>query len=256
MKLTTKIIAILMALVMALAFTACSGSKEKAVLSMATEATFPPYEFYDGDTIVGIDVEIAGAIAEKLGMTLEVTDIAFDSIIPGVQSGKYDIGMAGMTVSEDRMKDVDFSDSYATGIQVLIVGPDSPITTVDDLFADGANYTIGTQTGTTGFLYATWDIQDEGLGTVTSYAKTTDAIEALKTGKVDCVLLDNEPAKALVAANADAGLKILDTEYVVEDYAIAMAKGNTELQQKVNNALRELIADGTVQKILDKYITD
>lgn len=223
-----------------------------SVLYMATEATFQPYEYYDGDEIVGIDVEIAQAIAEKLGMTLEVTDIAFDSIIPGLQAGKYDIGMAGMTVTEERLEEVNFSDSYATGVQVVIVKDGGAITSVDDLFADGANTVVGTQTGTTGFLYATWDIEDEGLGTVKSFAKTTDAVEALKNGQVDCVILDNEPAKALVAANE--GLSILDTEYAVEDYAIAIAKENTELLEKVNGALAELIADGTVQGILDKYI--
>ena len=224
------------------------------VLSMATEATFPPYEYYDGDAIVGIDVEIAQAIADKLGLELQVTDIAFDSIIPGVQSGKYDLGLAGMTVTDERLEQVNFSDSYATGVQVVIVKEGGKVTSVDDLFADGASNVIGTQTGTTGFLYATWDIQDAGLGEVKSFAKTTDAVEALKNGQVDCVILDNEPAKALVAANEDAGLSILDTEYAVEDYAAAISKDNTALLEAVNGALKELIADGTVQSILDKYI--
>ena len=224
------------------------------VLSMATEATFPPYEYYDGDAIVGIDVEIAQAIADKLGLELQVTDIAFDSIIPGVQSGKYDLGLAGMTVTDERLEQVNFSDSYATGVQVVIVKEGGKVTSVDDLFADGASNVIGTQTGTTGFLYATWDIQDAGLGEVKSFAKTTDAVEALKNGQVDCVILDNEPAKALVAANEDAGLSILDTEYAVEDYAAAISKDNTALLEAINGALKELIADGTVQSILDKYI--
>ena len=224
------------------------------VLSMATEATFPPYEYYDGDAIVGIDVEIAQAIADKLGLELQVTDIAFDSIIPGVQSGKYDLGLAGMTVTDERLEQVNFSDSYATGVQVVIVKEGGKVTSVDDLFADGASNVIGTQTGTTGFLYATWDIQDAGLGEVKSFAKTTDAVEALKNGQVDCVILDNEPAKALVAANEGAGLSILDTEYAVEDYAAAISKDNTALLEAVNGALKELIADGTVQSILDRYI--
>ena len=224
------------------------------VLSMATEATFPPYEYYDGDAIVGIDVEIAQAIADKLGLELQVTDIAFDSIIPGVQSGKYDLGLAGMTVTDERLEQVNFSDSYATGVQVVIVKEGGKVTSVDDLFADGASNVIGTQTGTTGFLYATWDIQDAGLGEVKSFAKTTDAVEALKNGQVDCVILDNEPAKALVAANEGAGLSILDTEYAVEDYAAAISKDNTALLEAVNGALKELIADGTVQSILDKDI--
>ena len=195
---------------------------------------------------------IAQAIADKLGLKLEVTDIAFDSIIPGIQTGKYDMGMAGMTVTDERKEQVNFSDSYATGVQVVIVKDDSPITSVDDLFADGASTVVGTQAGTTGFIYATSDIEDAGLGTVKSFGKTTDAVEALKNGQVDCVILDNEPAKALVAANE--GLHILDTEYAVEDYAIAIAKENTDLLEKVNKALSELTADGTLQSIVDKYI--
>jgi polar amino acid transport system substrate-binding protein len=157
-----------------------------------------------------------------------------------------------MTVTEERQQSVDFSDSYATGVQVIIVTEDSPITCADDLFGDG-NYTIGVQNATTGDLYCTWDIEDEGLGTVQRYNKGADAVQALITGKVDCVVIDNEPAKAFVAANE--GLTILDTEYVTEDYAIALAKGSS-LTEPVNAALQELIADGTVQSILDKYIGD
>ena len=274
-----KLVTLILALALTLSLAACgggnastSGSTSSAgsdaassseagfttavdgVLSMATEATFPPYEYYDGDAIVGIDVEIAQAIADKLGLELQVTDIAVDSIIPGVQSGKYDLGLAGMTVTDERLEQVNFSDSYATGVQVVIVKEGGKVTSVDDLFADGASNVIGTQTGTTGFLYATWDIQDAGLGEVKSFAKTTDAVEALKNGQVDCVILDNEPAKALVAANEGAGLSILDTEYAVEDYAAAISKDNTALLEAVNGALKELIADGTVQSILDKYI--
>ena len=252
-----KLSALLLAVILVLSLAACASTakndepapdaSEAAKLTMATEATFPPYEYYDGDAIVGIDVEVAQAIADKLGMELEVTDIAFDSIIPGIQTGKYDMGMAGMTVTDERKEQVNFSDSYATGVQ-----DDGPITSVDDLFADDANTVVGTQAGTTGFIYATSDIEDAGLGTVKSFGKTTDAVEALKNGQVDCVILDNEPAKALVAANE--GLHILDTEYAVEDYAIAIAKENTELLEKVNKALSELTADGTLQSIVDKYI--
>jgi polar amino acid transport system substrate-binding protein len=228
------------------------NTAEAGHLIMATNAEFPPYEYYEGDEVVGIDAEIAAAIAEKLGLTLEIQDMAFDSIIPALTSGKADVGLAGMTVTEDRLQSVDFSDSYATGVQVIIVTEDSPITSADDLFGDG-NYTIGVQNATTGDLYCTWDIEDEGLGTVQRYNKGADAVQALITGKVDCVVIDNEPAKAFVAANE--GLKILDTEYVSEDYAIALAK-DSDLTESVNAALNELIADGTVQSILDKYIGD
>ena len=221
-------------------------------LVMATNAEFPPYEYYENNEVVGIDAEIAAAIAEKLGMELVIEDMAFDSIIPAVTSGKADVGLAGMTVTEDRLQSVDFSTSYATGIQVIIVGEDSPITCADDLFGDG-NYTIGVQLATTGDLYCTWDIEDEGLGTVERFNKGADAVAALVAGKVDCVVIDNQPAKAFVEANE--GLQILDTEYAVEDYAIALAKGS-ELTAEVDAALQELIADGTVQAILDKYISE
>ena len=254
---------ILCVLLMALCLTACAGTPtveqdqqapEKEVLVMATEATFEPYEFYDGDTIVGIDVEIAKAIGEKLGKEVEVVDIAFDSIIPGVQTGKYDFGMAGMTVTEERLKEINFSDSYATGVQVIIVNEDSAITTVDDLFADGAYNVVGTQTGTTGYLYATWDIAEAepSLGEVKDYAKTTDAAQALVNKQIDCIMLDNEPAKAIVAKNP--GLKILDSEYAIEDYAIAISKENEALLNDINGALNALKADGTIDAIVKKYI--
>ena len=171
-------------------------------LHMGTNAEFPPYEFYDGDNIVGIDAEVAALIADKLGMKLVIDDMAFDSIIIAVQTGKADMGMAGMTVTDERLLSINFTQSYAKGVQVVIVAEGSPITTVDDLFADGANYVIGVQTGTTGDLYSTWDIEDEGLGTVQRFNKGADAVQALVTGKVDCVIIDNEPAKAYVAANS------------------------------------------------------
>ena len=162
------------------------------------------------------------------------------------------MGMAGMTVTDERLEEVNFSDSYATGVQVVIVNKDSEIKTVDDLFGD-KNYTIGVQTGTTGDLYSTWDIEDEGLGKVSRFNKGADAVEALKIGKVDCVIIDNEPAKAFVAESEN--LVILDTAYAEEEYAIAVSKDNTELLDSINNALKELTEDGTLQKIVDKYIS-
>ena len=194
-----------------------------------------------------IDAEIAQAIADKLGMKLEIVDTEFDSIIPGVQSGKFDMGMAGMTVTDERLESVNFSDTYAKGVQVIIVTEDSAITSVDDI---NENTKIGCQVATTGSIYAQ---DDYGTDAVSEYSKGADAVQALLAGKVDCVIIDNEPAKAFVAENE--GLKILDTTYVEEDYAICFNKDNTELQEKVNGALKELIADGTVQTILDKYIS-
>jgi len=252
-----KIIALIMAAAMMVCVLAGCGGKgadtvEKGYLIMATNAEFPPYEYIENNKVVGIDVDISAAIAEKLGLELKVENMEFDSIISSVKGGKVDIGAAGMTVTPERLEEVNFTTSYATGVQVVIVTEDSPITTVDDLFAEGANHTIGVQLATTGDLYSTWDIEDEGLGTVDRYNKGADAVMALKSGKVDCVIIDNEPAKAFVAENE--GLKILDTEYAVEDYAIAISKKNEDLLEAVDKALQELIADGTVASIVNKYI--
>lgn len=222
-------------------------------LIMATNAAFPPYEYVEGGQVAGIDAEIAAAIADKLGLELQIDDMEFDSITEAVKGGKADIGLAGMTVTPDRQEEVDFTVSYATGVQVIIVTEDSDITSADDLLAEGANHVVGVQRNTTGDLYTTDDIEKAGLGTIDRYSKGTEAIQALKTGKVDCVVIDNEPAKAFVA-EVD-GLKILDTEYITEDYAAAMNKENPALYEAVNAALQELIADGTVQGIIDKYIT-
>lgn len=223
---------------------------EKGKLIMATNAEFPPYEYKEGDKIVGIDAEVAQLIADKLGLELEIADVQFDSIIPGVQSGKYDMGMAGMTVTDERKEKVNFSDSYATGIQVVIVKEDSDIKSIDDL--EGKK--IGAQQGTTGYIYASDTPENGGYGeeNVIGYDSGAVAVEALKNGKIDCVIIDNEPAKAFVAANA--GLKILETEFTVEDYAICFSKSNNALKDKVNAALKELIADGSVKKVVDKYI--
>lgn len=227
------------------------GNKETeaagGVLTMATNAEFPPYEYHDGGDIVGIDIEVAEAIAEKLGMTLEVEDIAFDSIIPEIQSGKADIGMAGITVDEDRLKNVDFTDTYATASQVIIVKEDSQIAGPDDL---KGKY-IGVQLGTTGDLYAT-DYEADG-STIERYSKGFEAVQAMKQGKIDAVVIDEEPAKVFVAETE--GIKILDEALTVEEYAIAVKKGNTELLEKVNGALAELKDSGELQTIIDKYIT-
>jgi polar amino acid transport system substrate-binding protein len=250
---------ILVALMLVTMLVGCAGKKdgelntvEKGKLIMATNAAFPPYEYIEGDGFAGIDVEVATAIAEKLGLELEIADMEFDSIVESVKNGKADIGLAGMTITPERQEIVNFTTSYATGVQVIIVKEGSPITSVDDLFADGASHTIGVQRNTTGDLYTTWDLEDEGKATINRYSKGSEAVQALLTGKVDCVVIDNEPAKAFVEANE--GLVILDTEYVEEQYAAIVSKSNSELYDAVNKALNELIADGTVQKIIDKYI--
>lgn len=227
--------------------TAAEAEAAGGVLIMSTNAEFPPYEYHDGGEIVGIDVEVARALAEKMGMTLEVEDIAFDSIIPQVQSGKADIGVAGMTVNEDRLKNVDFTNPYTTASQVIIVKEDSEIAGPDDL----AGKFIGVQLGTTGDIYAS-DYEEEG-STIERYSKGFEAVQAMMQDKIDAVVIDQEPAKVFVSQNE--GIKILDEALTEEEYAIAVKKGNTELLDKLNTALAELKEAGEIQKILDKYIS-
>ncbi|MGM9578414.1 MAG: ABC transporter substrate-binding protein [Evtepia sp.] len=267
-----KILSILMAAAMLLsvcALTACGSQEEPApaeegtetvepaeagelttvtegVLTMSTNAAFPPYEMTnDAGKFEGIDVEIAQAIAEKLGLELQVDDMDFDAALMAAQNGKSDMVMAGVTVNEERLAVMDFSDSYATGVQVIIVKEGSDVT-LDNL----GDQMIGVQRGTTGEIYCT---DDYGTDHVTSYDNGITAVQALQNGQVDCVVIDKAPAQAFVAANT--GLTILDTEYVTENYAIGFAKGNTALVEAVNAALAELTEDGTVQAILDKYIS-
>ena len=243
-----KILVTVMALTMGLSMmtmSACGGAKDDNVLTMATNAAFPPYEFIDGDEIVGIDAEIAAELSKKLDMELQIDDMDFNSIITAVQTGKADIGLAGMTKTEERLKNVDFSHTYATGVQVIVVREDSDINSPDDLNGK----MIGAQESTTGCIYCQDDYGEEN---VQAFTTGTNAIEALVKGKVDCVVIDNEPAKAFVKAND--GLKILETEYVTEEYAIAVAKGNTELLDKINKALDEMKDDGTLDNIINKYI--
>lgn len=241
-----KILALVMVTVLALAMVACGGTTEKEVLTMGTNAAFPPYEFVDeNNNVVGIDAEIAQAVAEKLGMELEIKDMAFDSLITAVSTGSIDVALAGMTVTPERAESVNFSDSYATGIQVVIVKEDSAIASIEDL--DGKK--IGVQSGTTGDIYCADDYGEENIA---RYDNGALAVAALQNGQVDCVVIDNEPAKAFVEANE--GLKILDTEYITENYAAAIAKENTELLEKFNAALAELKAEGKLDEIIGKYI--
>ena len=215
-------------------------------LTMSTNAAFPPYESTDDNgNFVGIDIDVAAAIAEKLGLELQVDDMDFDAALLAAQNGKSDMVMAGVTVTEDRQLVMDFSDSYATGIQSIIVKEDSDIASPDDL----ADKMIGTQRGTTGYIYCSDDFGDEH---VTPYDNGLTAVQALVNGQVDAVVIDNAPAKEFVEANP--GLKILDTAYAEEDYAIGVAKGNTAMLDAINTALEELKNDGTLQAIVDKHI--
>ncbi len=244
MKKFARIIALVMAVaLMATLFASCK--KEDNVLKMGTNAAFPPYEYYEGDKIVGIDAEIGALIAEKLGMELEIVDMDFNGIIAAVQNGSIDMGMAGMTKDPDREKSVNFSTSYATGVQVVIVKEGSAIKSIDDL----KGKKIGVQEATTGDSYATSDFGEEA---VKRYVNGAAAVQDLQNGSIDAVIIDNEPAKAFVAANE--GLTILETEYTVEEYAIAVSKDDPELLEKINDAIAELKEEGKIDEIINKYI--
>lgn len=252
-----NVIAMVGIVCMAALLTACAGSGAKkettaeakegagTKLVMVTNAEFPPYEFYENNQIVGIDADIAKAIAQKLGMELEIRDMAFESIIPAVESGKADFAVAGLTVSKDRQSNVDFTDTYANATQVVIVKEDSQIKTLADL--EGKK--IGVQTGTTGDVDA-GNIKD---AVVQRFNKGMDGVMSLTQGKIDAVIIDRQPAKVFVKSNA--GLKILDETFEEEEYAIAVKKGNTQLQEKMNGAIKELKESGELKKIVDKYIT-
>ena len=230
---------------------ACGGKKEEEkkaeedkTLVMATNAEFPPYEYYEGEEVVGIDVDIAKAVAEELGMELKIEDMAFDSVIPAVSSGKADIALAGLTVTDERKENLNFTDTYAKATQVIIVKEDSAIAGPDDL--EGKK--IGVQLGTTGDLYAS-DIKD---AEVEQYNKGFEAVQATMQGKIDAVIIDSEPAKEFVAEAE--GLKILDEAFTEEEYAIGIAKDNDELLEKVNKALKSLKESGKLDEIVAEYI--
>ena len=255
-----RIFALALAVLMVMSVFAGCGKKsddsglnlvEAGKLIMSTNAAFPPYESTDDKgNYIGIDIEVARAIADKLGLELVIDTMEFTAALEAAQKGKSDMVMAGVTVTPDREMVMEFSKTYATGIQVVIVPEDSDIKTIDDL--DGKK--IGTQMGTTGYLFCSDTPENGGYGeeNVVAYDNGITAVQALLKGQIDCIVIDNAPAQAFVKENP--GLKILETEFAVEDYAIGFAKGNTALKDAVNKALDELIADGTVQKIIDKYI--
>ena len=220
---------------------------QEGKLVMVTNAEFPPYEYHEGDQIVGIDAEIAAAIAQELGLELEIEDIAFDSIIPELVSGKADFAMAGMTVTEERKTSVDFSNTYAQASQKVIVKEGSDIASPDDL----AGKIVGVQLGTTGDIYVT-DLEAEGT-TVERYSKGFEAVQALSQNKIDAVVIDEQPAQVFVGQTE--GLVILDESFTDEEYAAAVKKGNTALLDAINGALASLEESGKLDEIVAKYIT-
>ena len=245
-----KVLAVIMCAVMLVGVLAGCGAEkadEGKKLVVATNAAFPPYEFYEDGKAVGIDMDIMQAVCDKLGYEMEVADMEFGSIITAVASGKADVGAAAVTKTEDRLKSVNFTTTYATGIQSVIVKEGGKVASIEDLKADGIK--IGVQQDTTGDIYATGEFGDDHM---IRYNKGADAVQALATGKCDAVIIDNGPAKVFVDTND--GLQLLDTPYAEEEYSFEISYDNQELYDQVNKALEELIADGTVQKIVDKYI--
>lgn len=247
-----KLFAMVLVLMMLMA-SAAHADGDKLIVGASCD--FPPYEYYDGEDIVGIEVEMLQVIAERLNLEFEIQDMAFDSIIAAVTSGKVDVGMSGFTVTEERKLSVDFTISYTKAKQSVVVPAEgSQINDVEDLYAEGATFAVGVQNSTTGDLYITHDVETMGLLLdIQRFIKYPDAINALKSGKLECVILDDQVAKAFVAENPD--LKMLDTAYADEDYAMCLAKDNP-LTEQINAVLEEMLEDGTMQAIIDKYISE
>ena len=263
-KILSAILAVIAAISCCFSIASCTADSENCLI-MVTDADFPPFEYLDdNENIVGFDIEVAEAIAEKLGMTLKIESIAFEKIFDEIENGKYDFGMAGLTVNEERKSQVMFSDTYATGIQSIIVKEDSEYTKLNDFFAGfdesgnpitaKINITIGVQKGTTGDTYASADPVEWGFEekNVKKYTTGEEAVQALAEGKITAVIIDSEPAKSFV--DKYSGLKILKTPYANESYAICVNKDNTELLGKINNALEELEKVGKLEEIQNKYI--
>lgn len=277
-----KILALALAAIMCfsmVALSSCGGysgyDMESDTLVMATNAEFPPYEYKEGEEFKGIDIEIAQEIAKRMGKKLEIKDVKFDAALLGVAEGKYDMVLAGLTVTEDRKKSMSFSDSYAKGVQVMIVAEGSTITSIDDVFNYDENgdpvslkdpsIKVGVQLNTTGDIYSSSDVTGWGFNDINEDGSTkTDrvvrldngalAVAALKNGQVDVVIIDEEPAKSYVEANE--GIKILDSKYAEEDYAIAVHKKSTELLSELNKVLAAMKEDGTLAAIVGKYIKE
>lgn len=224
---------------------ASSEKEDGKVLDFGTSADFPPYEYYEGDEIVGIDPDILRAIGDYMGVEVRLHDMDFNNIIASIDSGKIDGGAAGFTVTEERKKSVNFTDSFTKTSQIIIIRKDSDIKEVEDL---NNGVKIGTQLGTIGDTIAKDDFGEEN---VNSFNKVPDAILSLQNKKIDAVILDKHSAENFVNANKD--LTIIETPYLEEEYAIAISKDNPELLEDMNEAIAALKESGEIDKIMDKY---
>lgn len=275
-----KVLAVLLAAVMAGGLLAgCSGGsgnssksavdkiKDKGKLVMYTNAAFPPFEYAEGSKVAGVDVDIAQAVADELGVKLEVKDVKFATIVGAIKSGKADIGAAGMTITKERKKSVDFSDPYAKSVQYMIVANDSSFETLDDL----AGKTIGVQEGTTGDLICsdeTGEIKgDDGKkerdgilpgAEVKRYANAIVAAQDLKNGRLDAVVIDKLPAESITEKNSE--FKTFEVVYAdgsktAEEYGIAVAKGNDDLVKVINDVIQKLNEEGKIDEFIIKHST-
>ena len=220
-------------------------SSEKEKIIMVTEAGFAPYEFYDGEEIVGVDIEIAKKIAEKTGKELEIKDTDFDSIINEVKTGKADFAAAGLSITEERLQEVDFSVEYAVSKQVIVVKDESTVESIEDL--NGKK--VAVQLGTIADLVLSDEYPDIEL---VQHKKYLLAVEDLKADKVDAIVLDSLPAEEIINKNSE--LKILEKELLTDKYGIAVQKGNTELLNDINTVLQELMDNGKIQEYTVKYL--
>lgn len=254
MKKHTKALALVLALVMLLCALSACAKKQSAVekikaagkIVMLTNAAFPPFEYLgDNNKPAGVDVELAQAIADELGVKLEVIDMDFDAIVTAIQSGQGDIGVAGMTNTEERRKSINFSIDYVSTTQMIIVQEGSAIQTADDLVGK----TIGVQMGTTGDLFATDMIEGANM---MRFKTGPDAGLALQNGQIEAIVIDAMPAAQIAAAGA--GLVVLEEPLTEEQYAIAIAKENTDLKEVVDKVLQKLLDDGTIDALIAKHL--
>lgn len=228
----------------ALLFVSCSKNSE--VVKMGTNAAFPPFEYTEGSEIVGFDVTVSELIARDYGKKLKVVDMSFDGLIAALQAGSIDFIAAGMTATEERRKNVDFSEPYYSSKQTIIVRANTNnVSTVADL----KGKSIGVQAGTTGEIYATEKVEN---ASVKSFKTGIDAALALKNGAIDSIILDELPAKEIVRRNSE--LKIIEDDFFTDEYAIAVKKGNTKLLESVNKTILKIKEDGTYQKLLNAFM--
>ena len=242
MKCSKVVITSLIIILSIFFMTGCTKNENQLVL--VTEAGFAPYEYYEDGEIVGVDIDIAKEIAKELGKELVIKDVSFDFVINEVKSGKADFAAAGISITPERAKEVDFTMEYTTSNQVVVVKKDSSIKNFDDI----KNKKIAVQLGTVADLYVEANLKK---ATIVSHKKYLSAVEDVKTGKADCIVMDELPAKAIVAENDN--LRILDGILFQDKYGMIVKKGNDELKDQINKVLERMVNDGTINDLVLKH---